>query len=167
MTHEQVLQMVSRAIAMLVTELCAALELVPPFTAEDLRDKVQKWKRCRIDILPYSMLDENVFGMCVCKRPSYYVIFYRAGAPYVQKQRIIFHELCHIILSHVTPANPVAVLRESLAATLQEFEAETFAQLGTGYALTPGQKGLTEGSSKEPLASPTDQYSGFLEAIGG
>lgn len=163
MLHEQVLGMIAQAMVLFVEELCAALQLAPPFTAEELRDKIQVWKRCRIDILPYPMLDEDVFGLCVCKRPYYYVIFYRAGASYVQRQRIIFHELCHIILSHVSPANPVVVLRKSLAATFQELEAETFAQIETSYALADQQQPAQRSSAD----TADDRYNRFARKLEG
>ena len=109
------------------------------------------------------MREERVYGLCVCQRPQCYVIFYRADATLLQQQRILFHELCHIILSHVSPLNPVHVLREPLTATLQEQEAEIFAEVMTWYALASAPTRHTERVENKPA----DRFTRWLTVIGG
>lgn len=161
--QEQVVHALMRAMPMLVEELSAAFGLVPPFDAYDVRDAVQLWRGCRIDLEPYDMGAEPVYGLCVYKRPAYYVIFYRADATVIQQQRIIFHELCHIILSHVGPLNPMHVLHELRAAPLQEPEAESFAEAMTRYALTMTSTRTCVAMENELV----DSLTRFVEAMGG
>ncbi len=135
------MQVLAAALALFVNDLSIAFNLPYPFTATDLRDAVASWRGIRIDLVPQRMGTAKVYGLCVCKSAHYYVIFYRSDAvTRIQQQRIIFHELCHIILSHVTPLTPMHVLREPLTLTLQEQEAEIFAGITNAHALALGRK---------------------------
>lgn len=159
----QFIPVLMAALARLGEELSLALGLTPPFTAVALRDAVQRWRGYRIDLEPYPMGDKEIYGLCVCKRPGYYVIFYRADATLLQRERIIFHELAHIILSHVSPLNTMHVLRESLAATVQEQEAEIFAAVMTQYALV--SMTLTRSTQTEET-TPSDRFTRWIQRIG-
>jgi len=188
-TQLEFMQVLAVAMAALVRDLSLALELTYPFTAEQLVRAVARWRQVRIDIEPQCMGKAKVYGLCKCVRPTYYVIFYRSdGTSYIQQQRIILHELCHIILSHVSPLNPVHALREDLTVTLQDQEAETFAEIANRAALSLGSKltvtkapipdrsgggaldrflnvvGLKVVGSK---AVPADQFDDFLKVMGG
>ena len=161
--QKHIVSVLTAALAALVEELSVGLGLTRPFTALTLRDALRRWRDYRIAMEPYPMGDEEIYGLCVCKRPGYYVIFYRADATLLQQQRILFHELCHIILSHVSPLHPVHVLREPLAATLQEQEAEMFAAVMTWYALASAPARRATHAEKEP----DDRFTGWLKVIGG
>jgi len=188
-TQVEFMQVLTVAIAALVRDLGIALELTFPFTADQLRDAVARWRHIRIDIVPQRMGKAKVYGLCKCVRPMHYVIFYRCdGTTYIQQQRIIFHELCHIILSHVSPLNPVHALRDDLTVTLQDQEAETFAEIANRAALALGSKlrvaktSIPEQASDSALdrflkgvglkgqplkGEPADQFDEFLKVMGG
>lgn len=177
------MQTMAAAMAVLVDELSAALNLPVPFTAEQLRDAVQGWRRIRIDLVPYRMGTAKIYGLCKCARPSHYIIFYRCdGTTFIQQQRIIFHELCHIILSHVSPLNPTHALRVPLTVTLQDQEAETFAEIATrsgralGRRLTIVTAPLSDATTSQALdqgldahsdEASSDQFDEFLRVMGG
>ncbi len=194
MPEIEFMQVLAVAMAALVSDLSIALNLPFPFTAEQLAAAVAQWRRIRIEIKPHHMGKAKVYGLCKCVRADHYIIFYRAdGVTYIQQQRIIFHELCHIILSHVSPLNPVHELRDELTVTLQDQEAEMFASIANKSALALGSK-LTvakvpmpdrEGgptfsalfkalhlkapaASKDPTeGEPADQFDEFLKVMGG
>jgi len=187
-TQLEFMQVLAMAMAALVRDLGIALELTFPFTAMQLRDAVAGWRQVRIDLVPQRMGKAKVYGLCKCVRPTHYVIFYRSdGTTHIQQQRIIFHELCHIILSHVSPFNPLHALREDLTVTLQDQEAETFASIANRSALALGSK-LTVakapipdrmsvstiarflkvvGLKASPTDEPADQFDEFLKILGG
>jgi hypothetical protein len=183
------MQLIAAAMTVLVKELSVALALPFPFTAEQLRDAVQRWRGCRIDIVPYRMGKAEVYGLCKCVRPRHYVIFYRCdGTTHIQQQRIIFHELCHIILSHVSPLQPMHALRDPLTLTLQDQEAEMFAEIANRTALALGRRlalaksPIHVGTSPGPFDTvlkvlgmaktalpnePVDQFDEFLRVMEG
>jgi len=187
-TQLEFMQMLTVAMAAFVRDLSLALDMPLPFTAEQLAGAVARWRHVRIDIKPQRMGKAKVYGLCKCVRPTYYVIFYRSdGTTYIQQQRIILHELCHIILSHVSPLNPVHALKEDLTVTLQDQEAETFAEIANRAALSLGSK-LTVtktpipdreavgalgrflsgvGLKAAPASMPGDQFDDFLKVMGG
>jgi hypothetical protein len=182
------MRVVAIAMSAFFAELSAALDLRFPFTAEQLRDVVQRWRHSRIDLVPYRMGKAEVYGLCKCVRPRHYVIFYRCdGTTYIQQQRIIFHELCHIILSHVSPLNPIHALRDDLTVTLQDQEAEIFAEIANRHALALGSKlrvtkaplpnreghdtldyALADAASmSDSEPAQTDRFNAFLKTMGG
>jgi len=194
MSEVEFMQVLAVAMAALVRDLSAALNLKFPFTAEQLTAAVAQWRHIRIEIKPHHMGKAKIYGLCKCVRSDHYIIFYRAdGVTYIQQQRIIFHELCHIILSHVSPLNPVHELRDELTVTLQDQEAEMFASIANRSALALGSKltvakvpildreGVPTFSAffkprrlkglaalKEPTeGEPADQFDEFLKVMGG
>lgn len=186
MRQLEFMQVVAAAMAAFVSELSTALNLQAPFTADRLCAAVAGWRDVHIDVLPHRMGAARIYGFCKCVRERHYVIFYRCdGTTAIQQQRIIFHELCHIILGHVSPLSPLHALRDPLTVTLQDQEAELFAALTMRAALALGakltvEKGSTTGARRAgrlgrllvedgPLLAgdPADQFDAFVQSMGG
>ncbi len=162
MHDEQFVHVLSAAVARLVEELSSGLGLAAPFTAVTLRDAIASWRGYQIDLIPFPVGAEKIYGLCVCKRPGYYAVFYRSDATLVQQQRILYHELGHIILSHVSPLKPVHVRRDWLTVTVQEQEAEMFAEAMTRYGL------VARGTQQDvPSKNTPDRFTTWLTMVGG
>ncbi len=84
-----------------VRRLARELDLVPPFGARDFAQRLA-CKRVYIMIEPRRMGRQPIYGSC---KPDgeYYHIYYRDDAGEILGERIIWHELGHIVLGYVTP----------------------------------------------------------------
>jgi len=113
--------------------LCEHLRLVPPFSAIELSDRIADERSCFIYVAS-RRLPGTIFGVCARLRGAY-AILYRADGSMAHQERIIFHELGHIVLGHLRQTERILVLREGLTSTTEEHEAEAFAEFMTTYAL--------------------------------
>jgi len=119
-----------RAMARRVRRLARELDLAPPFGAKDFAQRLAR-KRVYIMIEPRRMGRQPIYGSC---KPDgeYYHIYYRDDAGEILGERIIWHELGHIVLGYVTPDGR-EVLRRDLNSE-EERLVELWAEAMEMYA---------------------------------
>lgn len=117
--------------------MCAELKLKPPFEAESLAVKMAKARDYVIEIAPHPMIGHAVSGSVHPFHGGFFIIYYNRDAPKLLRELIIYHELAHIWLGHVTPESK-KVLCDGTFITLttpeQDAEAEAWARRVAAYA---------------------------------
>ena len=120
-----------------VIETCTELKLRPPFEAIDLLLRMSKARNYVIEVAPHPMIGHTVSGFVHPFRDGVFIIYYQHDAPKVLLEYIIYHELAHIWLKHITPES-VKVLRDGTFVTLtspqQERDADEWARYMTAHA---------------------------------
>jgi hypothetical protein len=147
-------------------DVVAEVGLQPPFTARDLIQAVQaKWEM-PIELHAYqravSPLHKLATGWCMFVGDTFH-IFYYAGGSVVQRERIIYHELGHVVLNHVSRERPE---RQNRAIVTQEQErlAEAFAEAISDVALFgDGEHDANRSLSKDEQ----EPYSRFMQVMNG
>ncbi len=120
-----------------IIEVCAELKLRPPFEATDLLRKIAKARNYVIEVEPHPMIGRAVSGIVRPFHGGIFIIYYQHDAPKVLLEYIIYHELAHIWLGHVTPES-VKVLCDGTFVTLtspqQERDADEWARHMVAHA---------------------------------
>jgi len=133
---------IRRAMARRVRRLARELELAPPFGARDFAQRLAR-KRVYIMIEPRRMGRQPIYGSC---KPDgeYYHIYYRDDAGAILGERIIWHELGHIVLGYVTPDGREVLRRDlnSEEERLVELWAEAM-EMYAGSGRTQSRANLT------------------------
>ena len=83
----------------LARSMCRYLNMTPPFTARAFADALARSWNIKIATEPCPN-GEYTTGWCVAQGKAY-TIYYYAGGSVVQRERILFHELCHIAMGHL------------------------------------------------------------------
>ena len=110
----------------LARSMCQDLSLAPPFTARVFADAVERRWHLRIVTEPVPN-GEYTTGWCMVHDASY-TIYYYAGGSVVQRERIVFHELAHIVMGHVRGEQSTAVMRKGIEHLHQERIVECLQQ---------------------------------------
>ena len=153
-----------------VRDICAELALVPPFTAEEFRRALQRVTGRLIEVRSRVMAGTVVFGSCQSVA-GIFVIYCRTDGSLVQQERIMYHELAHILFGHV-----VVNAAEALAATAtycdlrtdEEKDAEAFAEAVTLYGLLGDWGPLSEAQAiqRESVRS-SSAFAEYLDKLSG
>ncbi len=120
-----------------VSAMCAELELKPPFEAESLAAKIAKARDYVIEIEPHPMIGQAVSGSVHPFHGGIFIIYYNRDVPRLLRELIIYHELAHIWLQHVTPESkrvPCGDTFITLTTPHQDAEAEEWARYVAAYA---------------------------------
>lgn len=152
----------------LARSLCRDLGLAPPFTARGFADVVERRWNVRIvtDPVPNG---EYTTGLCVVHGASY-TIYYYAGGSVVQQERIVFHELSHIVMGHVRGKQPAAVMRKdreflqqepAVAQRRQEQAVEQVARALMAY----GMLGDPPRTPRKEAVPPLSAYGQFIDSL--
>lgn len=86
-----------------VIEVSTALGLTPPFEAIDLVSRIAWRRECLIEVEPHPMIGYALWGAVgPFLDDRVFFIYYKRDTPKVLRELIIYHELAHIWLGHVT-----------------------------------------------------------------
>ncbi len=107
------------------------LGLIPPFDTAQLAQALTEREGYTIEIAPRAADGTTIYGACAPNGVRF-IIYYCENAGYVQRQRIVWHELAHIALKHVIPTGQH--LERYVATPAQDREAEAWSQAMTDYA---------------------------------
>ena len=152
----------------LARSLCRDLGLAAPYTARGFADAVERRWNVRIVTEPVPN-GEYTTGMCVVHSASY-TIYYYAGGSVVQRERILFHELSHIVMGHVRGKQSAAVMRKgreplqqgAVGERLPQEEAvEHVARALMAYGML-GEP--PSGPLKQPIP-PLSAYGQFIDSL--
>ena len=152
----------------LARSMCQELELAPPFTARGFADAVERRWHVHIVAEPCPT-GEYTTGWCLTHEGSY-IIYYYAGGSVVQRERILFHELCHIAMGHVRGKRPSAVWRmgheqlekeRSVERLQQERAVEQVARALAAYGMLGDPP---PGHPQQPVP-PLSAYAQFIDNL--
>jgi len=122
---------VTRDIEKALRRYAQELGLIPPFDTAIFAQKLSDRSGYTIQIAPRAADGTTIYGACAPNGVRF-IIYYCENAGYVQRQRIIWHELAHIALGHVTPTSQH--LERFVPTPAQEKAAEAWAQAMTALA---------------------------------
>ena len=146
-------------------EVAKDLALQPPFAARDLIDALQANWHIPVVLHPYAsssrVLEKVTTGWCAFVGDTFHIYYYADGTV-AQRERIIYHELGHLVLRHVTPEKPSLRRRGSAERTESELLAEAFAEVMSELALF-GDSDMA-GTKALDAAHGSDPYVHFLTA---
>lgn len=114
-------------------EVCWRLKLTPPFTPETLVRAVAAFLDREIEVVEHDLEGSTIYGFCAAL-PRQFLIAVRQDAPLDQRERIIYHEVAHILLGHVAHDGHAHACRELDATDPQERDAEDAARALASYA---------------------------------
>ena len=146
--------------------LCQELHLRPPFTAREFAEAVERQWQVRIVIEPWPS-GEFTTGYCAAQN-GVYTIYYYVGGSVVQRERILFHELAHIVMGHLLErsvrrpgalrAVPYHTARQRMT---QEYAVEQVARALGAYSM------LGEPPEPRPLqpVPPLSAYARFIDSL--
>src|SRR5579862_2130150 len=105
----------TQRMGLVALDVTADVGLLPPFTARDLINAVQTHWETPIELHPFQRdccpLGEFSTGWCIFVGQTFHIYYYAEGG-IIQQERIIYHELGHLVLKHVSPQEPVARRRD-------------------------------------------------------
>ncbi len=116
-----------------VRRVARELGLTPPFGPHMFAGRLV-CKGCYIVIEPSDMGRHGLYGQCTAAG-DYYHIRYRENAGMGQRELIMWHELAHIVLGHVTPDFKE---RQFTITPEKEYLAEVWAEAMMAYASALG-----------------------------
>jgi hypothetical protein len=148
--------------------MCQDLSLAPPFTARVFADAVERRWHLQVVMEPVPS-GEYTTGWCLVDGSSY-TIYYYAGGSVVQRERILFHELSHIVMGHVRGKQPRAAMRKghehlqrerTLERQEQEQAVEQVARALVAYSMLGDP---TPGHVSQPVP-PLSAYGQFIDSL--
>jgi hypothetical protein len=142
----------------LARSMCRHLQLTPPFTARVFADAVERcWD---VQIMTEPCPDgEYTTGWCIVQDDAY-IIYYYTGGSVVQRERILFHELCHITMGHLRGAQPAMVMRRESQRSTQEQVVEQVARALVAYAMF-GESPVMRARLPQPISA----YGSFIDSL--
>jgi hypothetical protein len=148
--------------------MCQELELVPPFAARGFADMVERRWGVQIVTEPCPS-GEYTTGWCSADG-NIYTIYYYAGGSVVQRERILFHELAHIVMGHVRGNQAAAAMRKGIEQLQQEKTAERLQQERAvekvGRALVAfGILGDPTPGQPQQSVPPLSAYAQFIDSL--
>ena len=117
-----------------VRRVARELALTPPFGPQVFAGRLVR-KGCYIVIEPIDMGRHGLYGQCTAVG-DYYYIRYRENAGMGQRELIMWLELAHIVLGHVTPDIEE---RRFVITPEKEHLAEVWAEAMMAYASALGR----------------------------
>jgi hypothetical protein len=146
--------------------MCQDLNVSPPFTARVFADAVERRWNLQIEMVPIPN-GEYTTGWCVVQG-AFYTIYYYNGGSVVQRERILFHELSHIVMGHVRGKQPAAmrmsrehIQQEQAVRRLQQEQAvEQVARALVAY----GMLGDPPPGNLQPIP-PLSAYGQFIDSL--
>jgi hypothetical protein len=143
----------------LARSMCQDLGLEPPFRARHFAQAAERRWHVKLMLEPCPSGDYAT-GWCVLHGAAY-TIYYYDGGSVVQRERILFHELCHIVMGHVRGTFPAGVMRKSRNSLGQEAAVEEVAKALVAYAML-GDPPTEHLHQKVP---PLSAYGNFIDSI--
>ena len=151
-------------IRLVAVDVTADVGLLPPFSARDLVNSVQTHWETPIELHPFQRdccpLGEFSTGWCIFVGETFHIYYYADGG-IIQQERIIYHELGHLVLKHVSRQEPIVLRRRGGQYTDEELLAEAFAEVMTELALVGGPSPVQSPPYEQAGADP---YRSFLLA---
>jgi len=143
----------------LARSMCDDLDLAPPFSARLFADAVERRYNLRIIMEPWPS-GEYTTGWCNARNGDY-TIYYYAGGSVVQRERIQFHELCHILMGHLSGRQPPVVMRGDSGDDDREKTVEQVAQSLVAYSMLGDSPSKRRARESVPLSA----YGQFIESL--
>jgi hypothetical protein len=139
--------MTAQALHELCSLLLTELSLTPPLTPQRLSERLAAVRKRRINLRAAELFTTASVGHLVVKGHRDVIGYHRSATPYQQAQ-VIYHELMHLVLGHVTGMDSLTCGaledridlqngssgEDGLYARWQEWEAETAATVLSGMS---------------------------------
>jgi hypothetical protein len=138
--------------------MCQDLNVSPPFTARVFADAVERRWHLQIVMEPVPN-GEYTTGWCLVQGTSY-TIYYYGGGSVIQRERILFHELSHIVMGHVRGRQPT-VMRTGREHLQQEQAVEQVARALVAYGMLGDPPA---GHLQQPIP-PLSAYGQFIDSL--
>jgi hypothetical protein len=146
-------------------DIADELGMQSPFSATDLIAAAQATWGAQIHLVPFRQdaiePDSGTTGVCRYAEGIFYIYYYADGS-LLQRERIIFHELGHMLVGDITPKNPAPYQRDPLVLRAEEMLAEAFAEAMAEIALFGHPSLEGEEPSRRDQHEP---YSRFIRAV--
>jgi len=143
----------------LARSMCQDLGIRPPFRASDFAHAAENSWHLHLIIEPCPSGDYTT-GWCVLQDGAY-TIYYYDGGSVVQRERILFHELCHIVMGHLRGRTSSAAMRKARERLGQEAAVEEVAKALVAYGM------LGDPPTAQPLQTipPLSAYGKFIDSL--
>lgn len=142
----------------LARSMCRHLNMRSPFTARAFADALERSWNIKIATEPCPN-GEYTTGWCVAQGTDY-TIYYYAGGSVVQRERILFHELCHIAMGHLRGSQSAVVMRRESGRAGQEHAVEQVAGALVAYAML-GESPRMRAHRVPPISA----YGQFIDSL--
>jgi hypothetical protein len=148
----------------LALDVMADLGLTPPFTAWDLIAAAAAEWAMSIVLHPFRAgsyaYRTGTTGWCRYKGAAFHIYYY-AGGSALQQERILYHELGHMLCNHVAPNSRHVRKGPRVDHNLEEVAVEAFAEAMMELAIIGDPRGDLGGTV---IPGYQDPYTRFLTA---
>lgn len=148
----------------LALDVMTELDLTPPFTAWDLIAAASAEWSMPIVLHPFRIGSRayrtGTTGWCRYKGTVFHIYYY-AGGSTLQQERILYHEMGHVLCNHVAPYSRQVRKGPGVDHNLEEVTVEAFAEAMMELAIFGAAR---DAPSRMVSPSHLDPYTRFLIA---
>jgi hypothetical protein len=149
----------------LALDVASDLGLTTPFTAHNMIAAIEAQWTIPIVLHPFRAGSfahrSRITGWCRYREEVLHIHYYASGSV-IQQERILYHELGHMLCNHVQPYSRHPRKRPGIERNLEEIAAEAFAEVMSELAIIGD---VVEGPPTRAVsAGYQDPYTRFLVA---